>query len=80
MEKVKIELTPHDAIAIASFLSEFKEQLSDPICESLAIAVKNYTDQVYNLNDDQLADAVAETRMYQLIGKAPKINKNGTVT
>jgi hypothetical protein len=77
MEKVKIELTPHDAVAIASFLGEFTQEFTDPVFESLSIAVKNYTEQVYNITTEQFEDAVAETRMYQLIGKAPRINKNG---
>lgn len=77
MEKVKIELSPHDAVAIASFLDEFKEDLSQSLFSSLSAAVKNYSDQVYKMSDEQLSDAIAETRMNQLIGKAPRINKNG---
>lgn len=78
MKKVNIELSPHDALAILSFLREYDEELNElPQCESLRTAINNYEQEVYKMSDDQFNDGVAETRVYQLIGKAPSINKNG---
>lgn len=74
MQPLTIKLSPHDAITLATFHAEFKDDISDvPECESLRDAIKNFLDQVCAIMPREgLEDAHAEIEVNILLGKSPE--------
>lgn len=73
--KVKIELTPYNAMTILAFLKEYEEDIVGLGEQGKALhgAVKEYEAQIYeNITDKELDDCDAENQVNQLIGKSPK--------
>jgi len=73
MSKVKIEMTPYNALTILSFLKEFESDLENhPHCKSLKEAINNYEESLcHNMTSSQVDDAKAENAVNQMIGKSP---------
>ncbi|HEY4326125.1 MAG TPA: hypothetical protein VGN20_19200 [Mucilaginibacter sp.] len=74
MQKIKIELSPHDAMLLASFHAEFAGDLvGDNRFISLNVAINNYFEQVVkNMDDTKLDDAMAEIEVNILLGRSPE--------
>lgn len=74
MSKVKIELTPYNAMALYSFLSEFESDIVSLGEKGKALwdAYKEYESEVVkNSTQQQLEDGFAKNQVNQLIGKSP---------
>ncbi|GGG97622.1 hypothetical protein [Pedobacter zeae] len=74
MEKVKIELSPYDALSILSFCREYvNDELADePIFIALKKSVKAFEEELTkNLTEDQYEDAKAENQVNRLMGTCP---------
>lgn len=77
--KVKIELTPYQALSILSFLREFINEENEEVHEFKAIheCVTAFENQVYQkVTDEMIEDAIAENEVNILIKKVPQ-NKGG---
>lgn len=73
-DKVNIQLTPHNAICILSFLCEFFTDENKDVPEFAAIheALHEYETQIVNnINHEQIDDAIAEAEVNKLLGKSP---------
>lgn len=76
---MKIELSNHDAIILASFHNKFLNALKkDEHFIALKMAMNNYMDEVVkNLPPDGLEDAKAEVEVNILLGRSPdRPNRN----
>lgn len=74
MDKVKIELTPYNALVAAKILREWPndQNKDDPTCRAIHEAVSRYDEQVLiNTTKEQLEDFRVENQVNQLIGKSP---------
>jgi NH3-dependent NAD+ synthetase len=72
--KVKLELTPYNAMAILKFCREFinDETKCDYRYKAIQDAVDEYEQQIYDkVSEEQLDDAIAENEVNHLIGKWP---------
>lgn len=72
--KVKISLTPYNALTILGFLTEFKEDI-EAMGEkgtALKLAVDEFESELsLKMTDEMLLDGDAENQVNQLIGKSP---------
>lgn len=78
-DKVNIKLSPHNAIAILSFLTEFfyDENRDDPELQAMHDAVDEYEESILdNITEQQVDDAIAEANVNELLGKTPKRRDN----
>lgn len=74
IEKVKIELTPYNSLAILKFCREFinDENKDDYIFQPIHEAVNEFEQQVYKkMSPTQLDQAIHENSVNKLIGKFP---------
>ena len=66
-----IELKPYTALEILKFLREF-DYSTDNELASLGEAVKEFEDEICkNIRNDQIEDAVAESKVKELLGLRP---------
>ena len=73
--KVKIQLTPYNALSIFSFLREFinNENSDEPEFKAIHEAVNQYENEIVkNITEDHIDDFNAENKVNQLIGKSPQ--------
>lgn len=73
-DKITIQLTPHNAICILSFLCEFFTDENKDVPEFAAMheALHEYETQIVNnINHEQIDDAIAEAEVNKLLGKVP---------
>jgi hypothetical protein len=74
-KKVKLELTPYNALAIIKFCREFinEDNKDDYRFKAIHEAVDEYEKEIYkNVSIEQLDDAIAENKVNHLIGKWPE--------
>lgn len=73
MKPLIIKLSPHDAIVLASFHAEFRNDLQNiQECTALRTAINNFFEEIVHAMPDQgLEDANAEIEVNILIGKSP---------
>jgi hypothetical protein len=73
MSNLKIELTPKDALILASFHNEFKVDIEgDNRCVTLLAAMNSFMDQVVSqMPESSFDDACAEIEVDVLLGRAP---------
>lgn len=72
--KVKIELTTYNSLAILKFCREYINDSTqgDIKFQSINDAIDEYEKQIYdNISRDQLDDALQENQVNKLIGKWP---------
>lgn len=72
--KIKIELSPFNALEILSFLKEFINESTDnkPEYEAITKAVDEYKNQIIaNASLDQIEDAFAEREVNILLNRLP---------
>jgi hypothetical protein len=81
MSKIKIELTPYEALSILSFLEEFKEDFEQRTeCEALRNCITSFRDQVYaKISMSDMDDVIAENEVMKLVGKAPSNAPNDLI-
>ena len=75
VDKVKIELTPYNALSIWSFLQEYinDDNSDEPEFKAIHEAIKEYKNSVVaNMTEEQFNDGSHENKVNQLIGKSPK--------
>jgi hypothetical protein len=71
-DKVTIKLKPFDALAIYSFLNEFKPQFGHPKLKALSEAIQEYQKEVEKrLTNDQITDAYMQREIFRAIGTEP---------
>lgn len=75
---IKIELTEKDALILASFHAEFRNDLADnPQCFALNLAVNNFFNEVVKkIATDKFEEACADIQVDVLLGRAPDNDKN----
>jgi hypothetical protein len=72
--KVKIELTPYNALSILSFLREFvnDDNVNEPAFKAIHEAVDEYNvSLIKHITPEQVNDGQQENQVNQLIGKSP---------
>lgn len=73
-QKVKIELTPYNALAILSFMREYinDENKHDPELKAIHESVDEFTKQIYTkMTMSQLNAGIFESKVNDMIGKHP---------
>ncbi len=72
-QKIKIQLSPFDAITIGRFLKSFEGEMNHPKLEALKKAIVNYEEELMNsFTLEAIDDAKAEQAMNQLLGREPE--------
>lgn len=81
--KIKIELTPYQAICIWKFMMDFEHEFKTvPQLASLYEIYNEYGQQVaQQLNDETMHEAILDCEIQQLLGRDPlsKKNKDDTI-
>lgn len=78
-QKISIELTPFQALAILAFMREFVNDENKEVAELAAIheAVEAYEQEIYNkVTYEMMEDVEAENEVNFLLGKQPQ-NRGG---
>ena len=76
--KIKIELTPYNALSILAFLRQFVNDGNkvEPNFKAIHDAVDQFGAQIVrNITYEQIKDYNAENQVNQLIGKSPQSSK-----